>query len=219
MKPNSRNVVTKLYVVAVLASALMGALKCRRSGSGADWHQKPWFWYMAPSPMAPVGIAVAKILEKDGYTGISCASFPRDLVRRLTKNMLKAAIGSHAAARWFGSVQLRGSIITEAGQRYKRWVAALVYIAAFALDESGELQSAHRNGVVPQASKAFLEAEQAIAANWWIEMQDHFVADFAADILVSSGSPWPSRKSRSPPTRSPTRSRIPPGRTSRRGTW
>jgi pimeloyl-ACP methyl ester carboxylesterase len=67
-----------------------------------------------------------------------------------------------------------GSIITEAGNHPK--VAALVYIAAFALDEGESCASIEQ--AVPQASKAFKPDSNG---NWWIE-QEQFAADFAADI-------------------------------------
>jgi pimeloyl-ACP methyl ester carboxylesterase len=67
-----------------------------------------------------------------------------------------------------------GSIITEAGNDPK--VSALVYIAAFALDEGESCASIEQ--AVPQASKAFKPDSDG---NWWIE-QAHFAADFAADV-------------------------------------
>jgi pimeloyl-ACP methyl ester carboxylesterase len=67
-----------------------------------------------------------------------------------------------------------GSVITEAGNDPN--VAALVYIAAFALDEGESCASIEQ--AVPQASKAFKPDSDG---NWWIE-QEHFAADFAADI-------------------------------------
>ena len=51
-----------------------------------------------------------------------------------------------------------------------------VYIAAFALDEGESCASIET--AVPQASMAFKPDSNG---NWWIE-QDHFGADFAADI-------------------------------------
>jgi pimeloyl-ACP methyl ester carboxylesterase len=66
-----------------------------------------------------------------------------------------------------------GSIISEAGNDSN--VAALVYIAAFALDEGESCASIE--AAVPQASKAFKPDSNG---NWWIE-QEHFAADFAAD--------------------------------------
>ena len=67
-----------------------------------------------------------------------------------------------------------GSIITEAGNHPN--VAALVYIAAFALDEGESCASIEQ--AVPQASKAFKPDSNN---NWWID-QEHFAADFAADV-------------------------------------
>jgi len=67
-----------------------------------------------------------------------------------------------------------GSIITEAGNDPK--VSALVYIAAFALDEGESPASIEQ--ALPQASKAFKPDSDG---NWWID-QAHFAADFAADV-------------------------------------
>ena len=67
-----------------------------------------------------------------------------------------------------------GSIITEAGNDPN--VAALVYIAAFALDEGESCASIEQ--ALPQASKAFKPDSNG---NWWID-QEHFAADFAADV-------------------------------------
>jgi len=67
-----------------------------------------------------------------------------------------------------------GSVITEAGNHPS--VAALVYIAAFALDEGESCASIEQ--AVPQASKAFTPDSNGL---WWIE-PEHFAADFAADI-------------------------------------
>src|SRR6202790_1530251 len=67
-----------------------------------------------------------------------------------------------------------GSVITEAGNHPN--VKALVYIAAFALDEGESCASIEQ--AVPQASKAFKAESNGL---WWID-EAHFVADFAADI-------------------------------------
>jgi pimeloyl-ACP methyl ester carboxylesterase len=67
-----------------------------------------------------------------------------------------------------------GSVITEAGNHPN--VAALVYIAAFALD-AGESCATIEQGL-PQASKAFKPDSNG---NWWIE-PERFAADFAADL-------------------------------------
>jgi pimeloyl-ACP methyl ester carboxylesterase len=67
-----------------------------------------------------------------------------------------------------------GSIDTEAGNDPN--VGALVYIAAFALDEGESCASIEQ--ALPQASKAFKPDSNG---NWWID-QAHFAADFAADV-------------------------------------
>src|SRR6202021_2266022 len=67
-----------------------------------------------------------------------------------------------------------GSIITEAGNHPN--VKALVYIAAFALDEGESCASIEQ--ALPQASKAFKPDSNGL---WGID-QEHFAADFAADI-------------------------------------
>jgi pimeloyl-ACP methyl ester carboxylesterase len=67
-----------------------------------------------------------------------------------------------------------GSIITEAGNHPN--VKALVYIAAFALDEGESCASIEQ--AAPQASKAFKPDSNGL---WWID-EAHFAADFAADI-------------------------------------
>ena len=63
---------------------------------------------------------------------------------------------------------------TEAGNHPN--VKALVYIAAFALDEGESCASIEQQ--LPQASTAFKSDSNGL---WWID-QPHFVADFAADI-------------------------------------
>ena len=116
--------------------------------------------------------AVAKILEKDGYTSVRTAA-PRDLLRRGLK-CTRAAIDAMGGPVVLVGHSYGGSIITEAGNDPN--VSALVYIAAFALDEGESCASIEQ--ALPQASKAFKPDSNG---NWWIE-QEHFTADFAADI-------------------------------------
>jgi pimeloyl-ACP methyl ester carboxylesterase len=116
--------------------------------------------------------AVAKILEQDGYT-VSVAQPPETSYAEDQK-YTKAAIDAMGGPVILVGHSYGGSIITEAGNDPN--VAALVYIAAFALDEGESCASIEQ--AVPQASKAF-KADSS--GNWWIE-QDHFAADFAADI-------------------------------------
>jgi pimeloyl-ACP methyl ester carboxylesterase len=116
--------------------------------------------------------AVADILKKDGYT-VSVAQ-PPETSYADDQKYTKAAIDAMGGPVVLVGHSYGGSIITEAGNDPN--VAALVYIAAFALDEGESCASIET--AVPQASQAF---KPDSSGNWWIE-QDHFVADFAADI-------------------------------------
>src|SRR5580658_9264617 len=116
--------------------------------------------------------AVAKLLERDGYT-VSVLQEPETSYAEDQK-FAKAALDAMDGPVVIVGHSYGGSLITEAGNHPK--VAALVYIAAFALDE-GESCAAIEQAV-PQASKAFKPDGNG---NWWIE-QEHFAADFAADI-------------------------------------
>jgi pimeloyl-ACP methyl ester carboxylesterase len=116
--------------------------------------------------------AVAKILEKDGYT-VSVAQPPETSYADDVK-YTKAAIDAMGGPVVLVGHSYGGSIISEAGNDTN--VSALVYIAAFALDEGESCASIET--AVPQASKAFKPDSNG---NWWIE-QEHFAADFAADI-------------------------------------
>jgi pimeloyl-ACP methyl ester carboxylesterase len=119
--------------------------------------------------------AVAKILEKDGYT-VSIAQ-PPETSYADDQKYTKAAIDAMGGPVVLVGHSYGGSIISEAGNDPN--VAALVYIAAFALDEGESCASIEQ--AVPQASKAFKPDSNG---NWWIE-QDHFAADFAADVPAS----------------------------------
>jgi pimeloyl-ACP methyl ester carboxylesterase len=116
--------------------------------------------------------AVAKILEKDGYT-VSVAQ-PPETSYADDQKYTKAAIDAMGGPVVLVGHSYGGSIISEAGNHPN--VAALVYIAAFALDDGESCGSIEQ--ALPQASKAFKPDSNG---NWWIE-QEHFAADFAADI-------------------------------------
>jgi len=116
--------------------------------------------------------AVARILERDGYT-VSVAQ-PPETSYADDQKYTKAAIDAMGGPVVLVGHSYGGSIITEAGNDPN--VAALVYIAAFALDEGESCASIEQ--AVPQASKAFKADSNG---NWWIE-PEHFAADFAADI-------------------------------------
>jgi pimeloyl-ACP methyl ester carboxylesterase len=116
--------------------------------------------------------AVANILTKDGYR-VSVAQ-PPETSYADDQKWTKAAIDAMGGPVVLVGHSYGGSIITEAGNHPN--VAALVYIAAFALDEGESCASIEQ--ALPQASKAFKPDGNG---NWWIE-QEHFAADFAADI-------------------------------------
>ena len=115
---------------------------------------------------------VAEILEKDGYT-VSVAQ-PPETSYADDQKYTKAAIDAMGGPVVLVGHSYGGSIISEAGNNPN--VAALVYIAAFALDEGDSCASIEQ--ALPQASKAF---KADANGNWWIE-QEHFAADFAADV-------------------------------------
>ena len=116
--------------------------------------------------------AVAKILLKDGYT-VSVLQEPETSYAEDQK-FAKAALDAMDGPVVLVGHSYGGSVITEAGNHPK--VAALVYIAAFALDEGESCASIEQ--ALPQASKAFKPDSNG---NWWIE-QAHFAADFSADL-------------------------------------
>jgi pimeloyl-ACP methyl ester carboxylesterase len=157
-----------LYIVAVLAAALAGGTLESASAApvknvvlvhGAFADGSGWD-------------AVAKILEKDGYT-VSVAQ-PPETSYADDQKYTRAAIDAMDGPVVLVGHSYGGSIITEAGNDPK--VSALVYIAAFALDDGESCASIEQ--ALPQASKAFKPDSNG---NWWIE-QAHFAADFAADI-------------------------------------
>jgi pimeloyl-ACP methyl ester carboxylesterase len=115
---------------------------------------------------------VADILKHDGYR-VSVAQPPETSYAEDQK-YTKAAIDAMGGPVVLVGHSYGGSIITEAGNHPN--VAALVYIAAFALDEGESCASIEQ--ALPQASKAFTPDSNGL---WWID-QAHFAADFAADI-------------------------------------
>src|SRR5438128_5984431 len=116
--------------------------------------------------------AVANILKNDGYK-VSVAQ-PPETSYAADQKYTEAAIDAMGGPVVLVGHSYGGSIISEAGNDPN--VAALVYIAAFALDEGDSCASIER--ALPQASKAFKPDGNG---NWWIE-QEHFAADFAADV-------------------------------------
>jgi pimeloyl-ACP methyl ester carboxylesterase len=116
--------------------------------------------------------AVANILKNDGYR-VSVAQ-PPETSYADDQKCTKAAIDAVGGPVVLVGHSYGGSIITEAGNHPQ--VAALVYIAAFALDEGESCASIEQ--AVPQASKAFKPDGNG---NWWID-EEQFAADFAGDI-------------------------------------
>src|SRR5271155_3618726 len=115
---------------------------------------------------------VANILKKDGCK-VSVAQ-PPETSYADDQKYTKAAIDRMGGPVVLVGHSYGGSIITEAGNHPN--VEALVYIAAFALDEGESCASIEQ--ALPQASQAFKSDSDG---NWWID-QEHFAADFAADI-------------------------------------
>jgi pimeloyl-ACP methyl ester carboxylesterase len=162
-----------LYVVAVLAATLAGgALESASAESASKTGIKNVVLVHGAFADGSGWEAVAKILEKDGYA-VSVAQPPETSYAEDIK-YTKAAVDAMDGPAVIVGHSYGGSIITEAGNDPK--VSALVYIAAFALDD-GESCASIEQGL-PQASKAFKPDSNG---NWWIE-PEHFAADFAADI-------------------------------------
>ena len=116
--------------------------------------------------------SVADILKNEGFN-VSVAQ-PPETSYADDQKYTKAAIDAMGGPVVLVGHSYGGSIITEAGNHPN--VAALVYIAAFALDEGESCASIEQ--ALPQASKAFRADSNGL---WWID-EAHFVADFAADI-------------------------------------
>jgi pimeloyl-ACP methyl ester carboxylesterase len=172
MNPNGRNVMTKLYAVAVLTFLLMGATLNAAAAGPAPTGIKNVVLVHGAFADGSGWEAVAKILEKDGYT-VSIAQ-PPETSYADDQKYTKAAIDAMGGPVVLVGHSYGGSIISEAGNDPN--VAALVYIAAFALDEGDSCASIEQ--ALPQASKAFKPDSNG---NWWID-EAHFAADFAADI-------------------------------------
>ena len=162
----------KAYWVVTVAAVLMGAALSAAAAGPTPTGIKNVVLVHGAFADGSGWDAVAKILEKDGYT-VSVAQPPETSYADDQKST-KAAIDAMGGPVVLVGHSYGGSIISEAGNDPN--VAALVYIAAFALDEGESCASIEQ--ALPQASKAFKPDSNG---NWWIE-QEHFAADFAADI-------------------------------------
>jgi pimeloyl-ACP methyl ester carboxylesterase len=115
---------------------------------------------------------VANILLKDGYK-VSVVQHPETYYADDQK-YTKAAIHALDGPVVLVGHSYGGSVITEAGNHPK--VKALVYIAAFALDEGESCASIEQ--ALPPASNAFKSDSNG---NWWVD-QEQFATAFAADL-------------------------------------
>ena len=162
-----------LYIVATLAAALAsGAPDSAWTQSASKAGIKNVVLVHGAFADGSGWDAVAKILEKDGYA-VSVAQPPETSYAADVK-YTKAAIDAMDGPVVLVGHSYGGSIITEAGNDPK--VSALVYIAAFALDD-GESCASIEQGL-PPATKAIKSDSDG---NFWID-QTHFAADFAADV-------------------------------------
>src|SRR6202142_3155823 len=172
LKPERTMIMNKTYWVVIVAMLMGAALIAAAAGPASPTGIKNVVLVHGAFADGSGWDAVAKILEKDGYT-VSVAQ-PPETSYADDQKYTKAAIDAMGGPVVLVGHSYGGSIISEAGNDPN--VAALVYIAAFALDEGESCASIET--AVPQASKAFKPDSNG---NWWIE-QDHFAADFAADI-------------------------------------
>jgi pimeloyl-ACP methyl ester carboxylesterase len=162
-----------LYVVAVLSATLVvGTMDSASAQPASKTGIKNVVLVHGAFADGSGWKVVAEILEKDGYT-VSVPQPPETSYAEDVK-YARAAVDVMDGPVVLVGHSYGGSIITEAGNDPK--VAALVYIAAFALDDGESCASIEQ--ALPQASKAFKPDSDG---NWWIE-QAHFAADFAADI-------------------------------------
>src|ERR1700721_83571 len=171
LKPERTILMKKTYWVAIVAALMGAALNAAAAGPVPTGIKNVVLVHGAFADGSGWE-AVAKILEKDGYT-VSVPQPPETSYAEDVK-YAKAAIDAMDGPVVLVGHSYGGSIITEAGNDPK--VSALVYIAAFALDDGESCASIEQ--ALPQASKAFKPDSNG---NWWIE-QAHRAADFAADI-------------------------------------
>ena len=139
-----------LHIVAVLAAVLAGGtMESASAQSAPKTGIKNVVLVHGAFADGSGWLAVAKILEKDGYK-VSVAQ-PPETSYADDQKYTKAAIDAMGGPVVLVGHSYGGSIITEAGNNSN--VAALVYIAAFALDEGESCASIEQ--ALPHASKAF----------------------------------------------------------------
>ena len=173
MKPNGRNVMTKLYAVAALACTVVGAtLNAAPAGPAPQTGIKNVVLVHGAFADGSGWEAVARILEKDGYT-VSVAQPPETSYADDQKNT-KAAIDAMDGPVVLVGHSYGGSIISEAGNNPN--VAALVYIAAFALDTGESCAKIEKS--LPPATTGIKPTDDG----YFFIDPAVFAADFAADI-------------------------------------
>jgi pimeloyl-ACP methyl ester carboxylesterase len=162
-----------LYIVAGLAAALAGgALETASAQSASKAGIKNVVLVHGAFADGSGWEAVADILKKDGYT-VSVVQHPETSYAEDVKST-KAVIDRQSGPVVLVGHSYGGAVITEAGNDPK--VAALVYIAAFALD-AGESCAAIEKAV-PPASTGIKATDDGYV---YIDPAV-FHADFAADV-------------------------------------
>src|SRR5258706_2935440 len=129
MKPNGRNVMTKLYAVAALACTVVGAtLNAAPAGPAPQTGIRNVVLVHGAFADGSGWEAVAKILEKDGYT-VSVVQHPETSYAEDVK-FTKAVIDRQSGPVVLVGHSYGGAGVTEAGHQPKG--AALVFISPFA---------------------------------------------------------------------------------------
>src|SRR6202171_1381791 len=131
MKPNWRNVMTKLYAVTVLASTLMAATLTAAAAGAAPAGIKNVVLVHGAFADGSGWEAVAKILEKDGYT-VSVAQ-PPETSYADDQKYTRAAIDAMGGPVVLVGHSYGGGILDRRADADNH--ASLLRVAAFALDE------------------------------------------------------------------------------------
>jgi pimeloyl-ACP methyl ester carboxylesterase len=164
---------TKLYAVAALACTAMGAtLNAAAAGPAPQTGIKNVVLVHGAFADGSGWEAVAKILEKDGYT-VSVVQHPETSYAEDVK-FTKAVIDRQSGPVVLVGHSYGGAVITEAGNDPK--VAALVYIAAFGLDTGESAATIEKS--LPPATTGIKPTDDGY---FYIDPAV-FAADFAADV-------------------------------------
>ena len=162
-----------LYVVAVLAAALAGeALESASAQSASKTGIKNVVLVHGAFADGSGWEAVAGILKKDGYT-VAVVQHPETSYAEDIK-FTKAVIDRQSGPVVLVGHSYGGAVITEAGNNPK--VAALVYIAAFALDTGESCATIEK--ALPPATTGIKATDDGY---FYIDPAA-FHADFAADV-------------------------------------